>query len=134
MPAVAELAAECFARPWSENAVRDAVKSPQASVLAAFRETGLAGYAIFFYAGGEGEIESIAVREKDRRLGVGNALLSLLFAEARRQQACRIFLEVRESNESAIRFYEKNGFASVGVRKGFYEGPIEDAVLMRKEL
>ena len=46
------------------------------------------------------------------------------------QQIARIVLEVRVSNEGAIRLYEKQGFSSVGIRRGFYEFPREDARIM----
>ena len=42
----------------------------------------------------------------------------------------RIVLEVRASNDSAIRLYERNGFVQCGMRKGFYEFPKEDAYVM----
>ena len=48
--------------------------------------------------------------------------LSLLF----------VTLEVRASNEPAIRLYDQHGFEVVGRRKGYYEAPREDAILMTK--
>ena len=45
-----------------------------------------------------------------------------------------ITLEVRESNAAAIAFYRKNGFVPVGRRKGFYEKPVEDALIYKREL
>ena len=39
-------------------------------------------------------------------------------------------LEVRKSNDSAIRLYESLGFVMEGIRKNFYEEPIEDALIM----
>lgn len=42
------------------------------------------------------------------------------------------FLEVRQSNEAAKRLYEKLGYSPIGVRKRFYEKPVEDAIVMSK--
>jgi ribosomal-protein-alanine N-acetyltransferase len=42
----------------------------------------------------------------------------------------RYTLEVRAGNDAAIHLYQSLGFASVGIRKNFYEKPIEDAVIM----
>ena len=42
-----------------------------------------------------------------------------------------IFLEVRESNVPAISLYKKLGFEELGIRKKFYEHPIEDAIIMK---
>ena len=50
--------------------------------------------------------------------------------EAESRSVGRIVLEVRCSNDSAIRLYERNGFVNHGVRKGFYELPKEDAYIM----
>ena len=43
-------------------------------------------------------------------------------------------LDVRESNQAARKFYEQYGFKKDGIRKSFYERPIEDAVLMSKQI
>ena len=42
------------------------------------------------------------------------------------------FLEVRQSNLPAIALYEKMGYKNIGIRKNFYEKPVEDAVIMSK--
>jgi [ribosomal protein S18]-alanine N-acetyltransferase len=45
-----------------------------------------------------------------------------------------VFLEVRQSNAAARRFYEKNGFQQSGRRKSYYANPSEDAILYRIDL
>ena len=57
-------------------------------------------------------------------------LLAEAKKEAESRSVGRIVLEVRCSNDSAIRLYERNGFVNHGVRKGFYEFPKEDAYIM----
>lgn len=82
---------------------------------------------------GDAELELISVREDLRRKGLATKLLCA-FLEESRIRGCRLaFLEVRASNEGAIRFYEKQGFTEVGRRREYYRKPTEDAVLMRKE-
>lgn len=76
--------------------------------------------------GGEAELLNLAVRPEARRRGVGRALLALLAGR-------KVWLEVRASNEAAIRFYESQGFRVCGRRKGYYRNPDEDAVLMVRE-
>jgi len=44
------------------------------------------------------------------------------------------FLEVRQSNLPAIALYEKMGYKNIGIRKKFYEKPVEDAVIMSKNI
>jgi len=50
--------------------------------------------------------------------------------QARREQARRVHLEVRESNTAARKLYERWGFREVGRRKSYYSGPPEDALLL----
>lgn len=80
------------------------------------------------------ELESIVVVENARRKGLGKALLNTVSAWALTHGAGRIELEVRAGNESAICFYEKAGLLKEGLRRGYYRGPEEDAVLMGKSL
>ncbi|MCX7603629.1 MAG: GNAT family N-acetyltransferase [Bryobacteraceae bacterium] len=76
--------------------------------------------------GGEAELLNLAVRPEARRRGVGRALLTLLSAR-------KVWLEVRSSNEAAIRFYESQGFRVYGLRRNYYRDPPDDAVLMVRE-
>ena len=78
----------------------------------------------------EGEITNVAVSPEMRCHGIGGMLLAEAKKEAESRSVGRIVLEVRCSNDSAIRLYERNGFVNHGVRKGFYELPKEDAYIM----
>jgi len=78
-------------------------------------------------APGESEILNLAVEPSGRRSGVARELLR--DALARVQSAW--FLEVRASNQAAIRLYERAGFARAGRRSGYYREPAEEAIVMR---
>lgn len=80
----------------------------------------------------ECEIYNIAVKEKFRRNGAGAALLQNLCWSAEKHHTESIWLEVRQSNESAIEFYHKNGFSRIYQRKNFYSNPPENAIVMKK--
>ena len=64
--------------------------------------------------------------------GIAGKLLEKLGSYGRERGLERYILEVRAGNESAIHLYERSGFTQVGIRKGFYEQPVEDAVIMAK--
>jgi ribosomal-protein-alanine N-acetyltransferase len=76
------------------------------------------------------EVESVAVVEKTRRRGVAKALAAQCIAWAREAGAEQIELEVRASNVGARELYRSLGFVEQGKRRGYYQGPLEDAVLM----
>ena len=78
---------------------------------------------------GEWEIENVVVAPAERRRGIADALIGELIRRARNDAASAIFLEVRESNLSARRLYEKHGFRETGRRKAYYTGPLDDAIL-----
>jgi ribosomal-protein-alanine N-acetyltransferase len=75
----------------------------------------------------EREILNLAVAPEFRRQGVGRDLLAGLTAEARGT----IFLEVRASNLAARNIYKSMGFQEVGNRPGYYQNPLEPAIVMK---
>ena len=79
----------------------------------------------------DAEIYNIAVVELEQRKGCGQRLFEAFIAECRKKGVANVWLEVRESNTTAIRFYERNGFQRVQTRNHFYENPREHALLMK---
>ncbi len=79
----------------------------------------------------EGEIYNIAVTEGEQNKGNGQLLFDAFKAVCSNRKAVNIWLEVRESNQRAKTFYEKNGFQSVQSRNNFYNNPREHAILMK---
>lgn len=88
-------------------------------------ENKMVGYIILFDNSDSLEIMKIGVLPEARQRGIA----SLLIDEVKRKEQ-DIFLEVRENNMSAIRFYEKNSFVVVGKRKNYYSDTGESAILM----
>jgi ribosomal-protein-alanine N-acetyltransferase len=82
----------------------------------------------------EAEILNLAVKQADRRKGIGAKLVRRLLVEYRRVGVNRVFLEVRESNAGAIEFYGQLGFRLVGKRKDYYREPEESALVMELRL
>ena len=108
--------------------------APRRLLLAAEREGEIAGFLVASCCSDEWELESVVVDESFRRQGIGSALIRELVASARTAGASAILLEVRESNLPGRQAYEKNGFAKVHMRKDYYQGPLEHALLYRLTL
>jgi ribosomal-protein-alanine acetyltransferase len=79
----------------------------------------------------EWEIENIAVSGPARRNGLGSRLLGEFLNVVRKFGGSDVFLEVRESNAPARALYEKWAFVESGWRKSYYDGPAEDALILR---
>jgi len=80
------------------------------------------------------ELENVVVKADFRRKGIASKLFGELLRHARETGSEAVFLEVRDSNDSARAAYGKWGFSEVGRRKSYYSNPIEDAVLYRFSL
>ncbi|MBX3197745.1 MAG: ribosomal protein S18-alanine N-acetyltransferase [Labilithrix sp.] len=91
------------------------------------------GYILFWHVADEIHLLNVAVAPVARRRGVGRSLVADLVAFSRRERAAKILLEVRASNEPAIRLYERLGFTRFNVRKAYYSDG-EDGVEMMLEL
>jgi ribosomal-protein-alanine N-acetyltransferase len=85
-------------------------------------------------AADEVEILKLSVADFARNRGVGYQLLDFAVNCSSTRGAKNCYLELRASNEAARRLYEKREFIPVGIRKNYYDRPVEDAILMRLEL
>ena len=94
----------------------------------------LAGLAVVSCVADIAELETVVVEQSCRRLGAARQLCRAAMQWAARRGAAEIQLEVRASNVAARKLYGELGFAEVGTRVGYYNGPVEDAVLMNAEL
>lgn len=129
---IARLEGECFSQPWSENALAEELSNENAHFIVATLAGQVIGYVGVIEVCGEAYITNVAVNGSYRRLGVADMLINKAVDCARERKCQFITLEVRQSNLAAIALYLKHGFTSAGVRKGFYEKPKEDAILMTK--
>lgn len=132
--AIARLEKESFSDAWSEKSILDTYHHGQAFIVVGEQQDKIVGYCIIYYVLDEGEIARIAVDGSCRRQGVGRELLNQVTAMCLEKGIERILLDVRESNATARAFYRSYGFGEDGIRKNFYEGPREHAVLMSKEI
>ena len=118
---------------WSEREY-DALFSPETPKrVALLADDGgrLSGFLIARADFGEWEIENVVVDPERRRSGVGSALVQEVLHQAAAAKATSVLLEVRQSNAAARGLYEKLGFQQVGVRRGYYAQPVEDALLLK---
>ncbi|MCL2857648.1 MAG: ribosomal protein S18-alanine N-acetyltransferase [Oscillospiraceae bacterium] len=127
---VAALEQICFTRPWSLSSLEEELRNPLAVYFTALREGEVVGYAGMHRIFGEGHITNLGVSPTHRRQGVAIALLKTLLAHANERELALLTLEVRTSNAAAIALYGGLGFAPVGLRKGYYDAPKEDALIM----
>jgi ribosomal-protein-alanine N-acetyltransferase len=78
-------------------------------------------------------VMNVAVAEPYRRRGIASGLMERLFEDTARDSRRGYTLEVRVSNEAAIRLYERLGFKARGIRRGYYTDNREDALIMWKD-
>lgn len=123
-----------FSTPWSETSFRSEIYSRYSVTRVAELNGVIVGYICVKHVADECHLLDLAVHPDYRRRGIARALLDDVIQELR-IEGCRFFyLEVRSSNYAARKLYEKFGFNMVGVRKGYYVNPAEDAVIMMLEL
>jgi [ribosomal protein S18]-alanine N-acetyltransferase len=123
-----------FPLPWTRNHFLDELKSPHSFPLVAYDETdGVIGYACAVLVVDEAELLDVAVDPRFRQRGIGRRLVDEVVRTAREAGAAFVALEVRRSNDSAIRLYRDMGFRETGIRKKYYENG-EDALLMEYRL
>ena len=119
---------------WGRSAYEDALREGAAvrRIALAAEHTGeTIGFVVARILDPVAEIESIGIAEKAQGYGFGSLLLRAMMEELRNAGIKEIELEVRASNEGAIRLYQRAGFSEIGRRREYYQGPVEDALLLR---
>lgn len=130
LAAVAALEAEAFSDAWNEQMLAEELNNKLSTYIVMVHEEQVVGYAGFMLVVGEADVTRVAVAMAMRGQGLGNLLTEALINKAWELGAEAVTLDVRESNEPALKAYAKNGFKSVGVRPNYYEKPKEGAVIM----
>lgn len=116
--------------PWSEESFRKELTHPISIFLVAEDKAGVAGYGCAWVVVDEAHIVTVAISPERRRGGIGRQIVQRLMAEAQSRGATCATLEVRATNEAALRLYESMGFVRSGIRKHYYPDNGEDAVVM----
>ncbi|HCU56305.1 MAG TPA: ribosomal-protein-alanine N-acetyltransferase [Clostridiales bacterium] len=132
-PAIAMIEAMSFKTPWSTEMVLSEMKEAISSFFVVEYQDKIIGYYGFLHILDELHILNVAVDPDHRRQGVGRQLMAHLVEQARALSARAITLEVRESNLTAIRLYERAGFQLAGVRPHYYTDK-ENALIYWLEL
>ncbi len=129
---VAALEARSFATPWSRDMLATELRNSDVARVYVLRdrEARLVAFCACWIILNELHINTVAVTEEARRRGLATTLLRHIFAEAASDGADCATLEVRRSNEAALRLYEGFGFKVRGIRKNYYAKPVEDGLVL----
>ena len=129
---VEALQRETFTSAWSADAIRWELEYTDVARLYVMETPAreLVGFCACWIVFDELHINSFAVSPARRRQGLATRLLTTVFAEARAAGATSATLEVRASNLAARRLYERLAFTVEGVRRDYYQGPREDALIL----
>ncbi len=127
---VCELEATSFSMPWKKEDFRYLIEDAGSEYFVLVNEEEIIGCAGYTDQVGEGYINNVVIEKEKRGRGYGKELMEAVLDAGRKKGIRDFTLEVRVSNETAVKLYESLGFESAGVRKRFYEKPVEDAFVM----
>ena len=134
LPDIADIERRSYDFPWSHGVFRDCLLAGY-NCLVLVHDDRPVGYGILSVAAGEAHVLNLCVDPAHRARGYGEQLLDAMLRISRGAGVREIFLEVRPSNETAIRLYRKKGFHQIASRPSYYQathGREDAAVLGRK--
>jgi ribosomal-protein-alanine N-acetyltransferase len=133
LAAIEAIEQRAYPTPWSRSMFASELAKPTSICLGAFEGLDLIGYIINSRYVDAWHIMNVAVDPEHQRRGVATQLLERLFALTQDDERRGYTLEVRVSNEPAIRLYEQLGFEARGIRRGYYTDNREDALIMWRD-
>ena len=131
---IMEIENKSFSVPWSRESFEGELLNSMALYTCLEFDGKVVAYVGLWKIYDEGHITNVAVLPSYRGLGLSKILLSNLFNICTDNGIDRLTLEVRESNTVAINLYQNMGFVNAGRRPRYYSNPVEDAIIMWKEL
>ena len=129
---VCVLEEEAFSMPWHRESFLEMIRNKDACYLVGLMEDEVVASCGVRNIVGDGEVTNVVTKSSVRGKGIGKQMLMKLLEKGSAMGVEAFTLEVRKSNASAIHLYEKLGFVTEGIRKNFYEAPVEDALIMWK--
>lgn len=127
----------CFGNDaWSKSNMKSEILAPHTTYVVAEESDSLIGYAGLskLASSTSSDIQTIAVSESHRGLGVGRELMESLLDFAREQKAKEVFLEVREDKPTPQKLYVSLGFIAIDRREKYYQPDGVAAIVMRLDL
>ncbi len=118
-----------FPDHWSRQTLFNSLVEPNYLVLLA----GDCGFLLGWNVGEEAELARLGVAQAARGRGTGLALVQAALEEWKARSVASVFLEVRASNEVAVRLYRRAGFQEIARRPNYYANG-EEARVMKREL
>jgi [ribosomal protein S18]-alanine N-acetyltransferase len=133
---VVQIESVIYPFPWTRGNFLDSLRAGYSAWTLRNRSGAIVGYAVMMLSLDEAHLLNLSVALHEQRSGLGWRLLEWMAEVARGYGARTMMLEVRPSNESALRLYKTYGFECIGVRRGYYPAAVgrEDAVVMRISL
>ena len=132
---IADYEKAIFTSPWKREDYEYELKNnPFARYYVCEVDGKIAAYGGVWITFEQAQITNLAVVPEYRRHGLGQQMIDILTNTAVQEGCETISLEVRRSNDQAIRLYERNGFVTINVRKGYYADDHEDALFMMKAI
>jgi ribosomal-protein-alanine N-acetyltransferase len=132
---VLQVEAESFTNPWTREMYAWELQNRTICHIYVVRtaDCPVAAFCAFWLVFDEIHINNVAVLPQFRGHGIGTTLMQHVLAEGHRLGARRATLEVRASNEAALRLYERLGFYTAATRRNYYSNPVEDALILWRD-
>lgn len=131
---VVDIEQNLFSVPWTKEGFLTYLMKKDTMFFVVEEKERILGYCSMMTVLDEGDILNVAVRSDRQKEGIGQFLVDSMLRMAEMQGIRLVHLEVRQGNGTARRLYQKLGFKEDGLRRDYYENPVENAVLMTKTM
>lgn len=131
---VVDIEQNLFSVPWTKEGFLTYLMKKDTMFFVVEEKERILGYCSMMTVLDEGDILNVAVRSDRQKEGIGQFLVDSMLHMAEMQGIRLVHLEVRQGNGTARRLYQRLGFKEDGLRRDYYENPVENAVLMTKTM
>lgn len=131
---VVDIEQNLFSVPWTKEGFLTYLMKKDTMFFVVEEKERILGYCSMMTVLDEGDILNVAVRSDRQKEGIGLFLVDSMLRMAEMEGIRLVHLEVRQGNGTARRLYQRLGFKEDGLRRDYYENPVENAVLMIKTM